>query len=141
MAKQTLTELQKVEKAMNKLRNKLKRADLDYTVQVSITSIAPTEIVYAAQMTALANGLRPATFISHESIDDLVSQIKGFTETLDQVVLEKAYHEGQIIAARNTILGHEDAIKELENPTEDGEAEEQEAEAEPTPEPEENKEA
>lgn len=123
MADRITNDLQKIERAMNKLRNKLKRADLDYTVQFSIDSTNPTKVVYAAQMTALAQGLRPATFISHVGVDNLIEQIKGFTKELNWEKLEIAYHQGQIHAATNTIKSHEEAIEEIKNPKEKTEEE------------------
>ncbi len=114
MADKTTNDLIKVERAMNKLKRKVKRSDLDYNVQFSVNSVQPSHVVYTAQMTALAMGLRPATFISHTSVDDLVAQIKGFTDSLDWKKMEIAYHKGQISAAEKTIEGHQEAIDEAE---------------------------
>lgn len=131
MADKTTNDLQKVERAMNKLKRKVKRADLDYNVQFSINSVNPTEVVYAAQMTPLAEGLRPATFISHVSAEDLIAQVKAFTESLDWEKLEIAYHNGQIVSAEKTIQGHKEAIEELENPTQTETEEESSTEEDP----------
>lgn len=114
MADKITNDLQKVERAMNKLKRKVKRADLDYNVQFSVNSVKPAHVVYTAQMTALAVGLRPATFISHVSVEDLIAQIKGFTDNLDWKKMEVAYHNGQISAAEKTIEGHKEAIEEVE---------------------------
>jgi hypothetical protein len=121
-------ELRKVEKAMVKLRNKAKRADLNYTVQVSINSTDPTKMAYAAQMTAPAEGLAPVTFISYESFDDLLSKIKTATKGIDFEEIEKAYHAAQIEACERTIAFHKDRVARIDNP----EAEDGEAEAQPT---------
>jgi len=115
---ETKAELQKAEKAMVKLRNKVKRADLDYTVQVSINSTEPTVVHYAAQMTAPANGLAPITFVCN-TLDELVAKIKEAQDELNYDNIEKAYHQAQIEACHRTIQGHEDRIKELDNPQED----------------------
>lgn len=111
----TTNDLRRVERAMNKLKRKIKRADLDYNVQFSVNAMKPSAIIYSAQMTPLAVNLRPATFISHVSVDDLVAQIEGFTENLDWDKMEIAYHTGQINSAEHTIEGHKEAIAELEN--------------------------
>lgn len=113
----TQTELKNIEKAVVKLVNKIKRADSDYTIQASINSTDKTVVRYAAQITTGANGLMPLTFISLTS-SELIDKIKEATKNLDYDVVEKAYHEAQIVACKRTIQGHEDRIQEIENPTE-----------------------
>ena len=114
-ADKTTNDLRRVERAMNKLKRKVKRADLDYNVQFSVNSTKPTVTAYSAQMTPLAVNLRPATFISYKSVDDLVAQIEGFTKDLNWDKMEEAYHIGQINAAEHTIEGHKEALEELKN--------------------------
>jgi hypothetical protein len=111
----TENDLRRVERAMNKLKRKVKRSDLDYNVQFSVNAMKPSAVIYSAQMTPLAVNLRPATFISHVSVDDLVAQIEGFTNNLDWDKMEEAYHKGQINSAEHTIEGHKEALEELKN--------------------------
>ena len=120
-------DLQKIEKAVVKLQNKLKRADINYTVQVSIASVDPTKVTYAAQLTPPADSLAPITFIDHESADSLVAQIKASTKHIDLEKVEVAYHKAQIEACERTKLAHEERIKAIENPEpeEPAEAEEE----------------
>lgn len=115
---ETLDSLRKVEKVVVKLRNKMNRADLNYTVQVSVNSVDPTKLAYAAQITAPAEGLAPVTFISYESMDDLISKIKTATKGIDYEEIEKAYHAAQIEACQRTIAFHEERVKAIDNPEE-----------------------
>ena len=117
--------LKSAEKAIVKLRNKLKRVDLNYTVQISINSTDPTRVAYAAQMTPPAEGLAPVTFISYESMEDLVKKIKLATEHIDYTEVEKAYHAAQIEACERTIQGHRDRLEVLESDGEEDGAEAQ----------------
>lgn len=108
-------QLRKAERATVRLRNKQSRADLDYTVQVSISSVDPTVVRWAMQMTPPAEGLAPITVIALTP-EDLIEKIKSYTKHIDLEDIEKAYHKAQIEACKRTITGHEERIKELENP-------------------------
>lgn len=114
MADSVTQNIQKIEKLMVKLRNKIKRVDLDYTVQVSSNSTDPTKIMYAAQMTAPANGLAPVTFVD-ENANVIIENIKMLIKSLDYDAVEIAYHQAQIEACKRTIKGHEERLAELEN--------------------------
>lgn len=120
--KETVQDLRKIERAISKLRNNLKRADLDFTVQVSIASTDPGAVRYAAQMTAPAIGLAPITFIA-DTADELVEQIKFSTKKIDYAAVEVAFHEAQIQSCERTIVGHRERIEEIKNPPKDEESE------------------
>ena len=117
-------ELQKAEKAIVKLRNKIKRADLDYTVQISISSVDPTKIRYAAQMTPPAQGLAPVTFIK-DTADELVEAIKSAAKHIDYEQVEIAYHKAQMEACDRTKQGHQDRIDEILKPKDEEQATEE----------------
>lgn len=111
--KGTGQELREMERAFAKLRNKLKRADLDYTVQVSINSTDPQTVVYACQMVAPANNLAPIRIIA-TSASELMAKIKVATENIDLKAVEIAYHKAQIDACDRTKLGHQERLAEIE---------------------------
>ena len=112
-------ELKKIEKVVLKLRNKMKRADIDYTVQLSRNSADPGKIRYAVSMTAPANGLAPVVFIADTS-EELIRQVKESAKNIDYAAIEIAYHEAQIKSCERTIIGHQERIEAIKN----GEAEE-----------------
>lgn len=112
-------ELKKIEKVVLKLRNKMKRADIDYTVQLSRNSADPGKIRYAVSMTAPANGLAPVVFIADTS-EELIKQVKESAKNIDYAAIEIAYHEAQIKSCERTIIGHQERIEAIKN----GEAEE-----------------
>lgn len=114
MAQSTVDqELKKIFRAFAKFRNNLKRADLDFTVQVSISSPDPKTVVYAAQTTQPANGLAPIRVIAY-SADELIEKIKVASKNIDQRALEIAYHKEQMASCDRTKLGHQERIEELE---------------------------
>ena len=118
MSKDIGKNLHDAERAMNRLRNKFNKVDSDYVVQISISSVDPGTVKYAASLTAPANGLQPVAFIA-DTAQDLVKQIKAFTKNVDYKMIEIAYHKAQIEACHRTIQGHEDRIKELEEEKEE----------------------
>ncbi len=112
MQKELEKDLKKIEKVVVKLVNKLKRSDLDYTVQASINSTDRTVVKYAAQITPPAEGLAPITMISLTS-EELIDKIKVATKNIDYEKVEQAYHEAQIQACERTIKGHKERIEEI----------------------------
>lgn len=112
---QTTKDLQNIEKAVVRLRNKLNRVDINYNIQISISSTDPEHVTYAAQLTSPAEGLAPMTFIA-DSAEEIITQIKVTTKSINQEKVEIAYHKAQIKSCERTILGHEERIKAIENP-------------------------
>ena len=106
-------ELEKVEKVAHKLRNNMKRADIDFTVQVSRNTADPGTTRWALSMTAPANGLSPIVFIAYSS-EELIKQIKESIKNIDYQAVEIAYHNAQIEACNRTILGHKERIELIE---------------------------
>lgn len=113
MSKTLESDLRKIDKEAQKLKRSLKRADLDYTVQISMNSAQPNEIHYALSMTAPAQGLAPIMFINKSS-EDLITMIKAAQKNFDADAVERAYHEAQIKACENTILGHKERLEDMD---------------------------
>jgi len=118
---ETGQELRKIEKAFVKLRNNIKRSDMDYIVQVSINSTDPDTVIYAAQMTAPANGLAPIRLLA-STAEELIAKLKVATKNIDEKAIEIAYHKAQMESCDRTKLGHEERIAELEAEDEEEEA-------------------
>lgn len=112
-------DLEKIEKVAYKLRNNMRRADIDFTIQASRNTTDPGITRWALSMTAPANNLAPIVFIALTP-EDLIKQIKGSIKNLDHAAVEKAYHQAQIDACERTIAGHKERIETIDK----GEAEE-----------------
>lgn len=108
------------EKLAIKIKKKARRNDLDFTVQVSVSSNDPKSVYYAAQITPFAEGIAPQTFIAksgQELLDKMQAALDGKVSPSD---IERAYHESQITHAKRTIEFHEGNIKAIdETPIED----------------------
>ena len=102
----------KAEKLAIKLKKKLKRNDLDFSIQVSLSSADPGKIYYALQLTPVADGVAPMTFIKSDP-DKLIEAIEAQLEKVDTAAVEVAYHEGQINHAKRTITFHQERIDEI----------------------------
>lgn len=105
--------IQKAEKLALKIKKAAHRADLDYSIQVSMSSADPGVIYYALQLTPLADGLAPMTFIK-KTPEDLITAIEAQLENLDEAYIEKAYHEAQVTHAERTIKFHQERIAQIQ---------------------------
>lgn len=106
-------ELKSARTLVNKIVKRLKRNDLDWTVQISINSTRPDRVNYCAQIEAPANGLQPITWVK-ESWSELEQALKLAEKGLDQDAVEKAWHESEIKRAEALINYHKEAIEALE---------------------------
>lgn len=122
-AETTAVQLKKMYKAFAKIRNNMNRVDLDFTVQVSINSTDPDTVIYAAQMTAMADGLAPYRIITTD-YDKIIEVMKLAAKKIDQRAVEIAYHKEQIAAGKRTIQGHEERLADIESGKADSDFEE-----------------
>ena len=106
-------ELKKARNLVNKIIKNLGRADVDWVVQVSITSVRPDKLNYCAQIEAPANGLAPITFVK-DSWGELEEALKKAEKELDQKAVEKAFYASQIKMAEEKQKFFEEKLMELE---------------------------
>lgn len=104
--------MKKARNLVNKIVKKLGRADLEYTIQASISSIHPDKVVYCAQIEAPANGLAPLTWIC-DSKEELIKKLTLSEKGLDQKAIEKAYIEAEIKRAKEKQEFFEEKLLEL----------------------------
>ena len=106
-------ELLKCRNLINKIVKKLGRSDLEWTVQLSVSTVHPESVKYCAQIEAPANGLTPITWVK-DSYKELEEALKLAEKGLDQNAVEKAYIESQIKMAVEKSKFFEEKLKELE---------------------------
>lgn len=106
-------ELKKVRNIVNRIVKNLGRADIDWVVQVSITSVRPDKLNYCVQIEAPANGLAPITWVK-DTWEELEEALKKAEKELDKEAVEKAYLASQIKAAEEKKSFFEEKLMELE---------------------------
>lgn len=106
-------EFMELRKLVNQILKNLNRNDLDWTVQVSISSIESRGLTYSCQIQSPSNTLRPITFIK-KSYKELKEALEVAAKELnaDQVAL--AYHNAEIQRSKEKLDFHEREAKELE---------------------------
>lgn len=107
-------ELKTARNLVNKIIKNLGRADIDYTIQTSISSIHPDSIKYCVQIEAPANGLAPITWVK-DSWKELEDALKEAEKNLDTKAVEKAFYASQIKAAEEKQKFFEEKLLELSN--------------------------
>lgn len=110
--------MQKAERLAIKIKKKIKRNDLDFSVQVSVSSQDPGTVYYALQITPVAEGIAPMTFIDPDA-DKFIEKIEKQLENLDPTMVEKEYHKAQITHAERTITFHKERITEIDKENEE----------------------
>lgn len=99
---------------INKIIKNFKRNDLDWTAQLSISSVHPDKISYCVQIEAPANGLAPVTFVK-DSWEELEEALKQAEKNLDTEAIEKAYYASEVKRAEEKKKFFEEKLMELEN--------------------------
>lgn len=101
-------------KEILKIVKNLKNNQIDWTVQVSESSLRPASIAYSAQIEAPAAGLQPLTWVK-DSPTELLEALKDAAENgVDALKVEKAWHEAEIKRAEQLIKAHKLKLDELE---------------------------
>ena len=105
--------MKKARNLVNKIVKKLGRADIDWVVQTSITSVHPEKLNYCVQIEAPANGLAPITFVK-ETWGELEEALKKAEKELDTKAVEKAFIASQIKMSEEKRKFFEEKLRELE---------------------------
>lgn len=114
-------QLQKLEKLVKKvIRKSLKNNTLDYTVQITVSSIEPGKLKYAALISSPANGVQPVTFV-YDSYDLLVAALEAAEKDFNRQKVEVAFHQSRINSYESKILQHKERVAILESPDYDPE--------------------
>lgn len=109
-------QLLKLEKLAKRIiRKSLKDNTLDYTVQITVSSLQPEKLQYACQITSPANGVQPITFI-FDDYKTLVASLEEAEKELNPTKVEVAFHENRINTYKNKIAQHEERVVQLNDP-------------------------
>lgn len=117
-AKEQLLKLEKITKKI--IRKSLKDNTLDYTVQITVSSLNPGKLQYACQISSPAGGVQPITFI-FDDYKTLESSLEEAEKELNPLKVEIAFHKNRINNYKNKTAQHEERVKQLEDPEYDPE--------------------
>lgn len=109
-------QLLKLEKLAKKLiRKSLKNNTLDYTVQLTVSSLEPSKIKYAAQISSPEKGVQPITFV-FDNYKTLEASLEEAIKELNPIKVEEAFHENRINTYKNKIQQHEARLTIIRGP-------------------------
>ena len=109
--KESLLELEKLVRKV--IRKSLKDNLLDYTCQFTVSSLEPSKVKYATQISSPANGVQPITFI-FDSFADLKNSLMEAETEIDGEKVELIFHQSRINTYKNKIESHEARMKAIE---------------------------
>jgi hypothetical protein len=112
-AAEQLSELERITKKV--IRKSLKNNTLDYTVQITMSSLEPGKIKYACQITSPAQGVQPITFI-FDSYELLEASLREAENELNPRKVEITFHQNRVNTLRSKADQHEARAKQLEDP-------------------------
>lgn len=119
-AREQLSKLEKIVKKV--LRKSLKNNTLDYTVQISISSLAPGQTKYSAMISSPNKDVQPILF-SYDSYEMLEAALVEAQTAYNPRTVEIAFHNSRINSYEAKMEQHKERIKQLEDPEYDPEAE------------------
>lgn len=117
-AKEQLQELEKLVKKV--IRKSLKDNTLDYTVQITTSSLEPSKVKYAALISSPNSGVQPITFI-FDNFNDLKAALVESETEIDKKKIELTFHKSRINTYETKILQHKERIVKLESDEEEPE--------------------
>lgn len=117
----TTKSLLEAEKLVQKIKNKVKRHDLDYTIQAVIDSTTPNTIRFAVRVTPLNEAVGPIIFVANSGPELLEKLQYRLDNGLDEDELMINYHESMVKNVEKTLKYHQDKIEELNNKEEEEE--------------------
>lgn len=112
-ARQQLLELEKLTKKV--IRKSLKNNTLDYTVQITISSLDPGKLQYAAHISSPASGVSQITFV-YDTFDLLLTALQEAEKKFNPEKVEIAFHQNRMNVYKSKISQHEQRVKVLESP-------------------------
>lgn len=100
------------------IRLAFKDNTLDYTVQISATSLEPGKVKYGFMINGLKKEIQPVA-MSFYGYAECKAVLEGLLKEYNPVELEKLFHRGRINVYTNAIKSHRDRLDEIEkNPEE-----------------------
>lgn len=114
-------QLLKLEKLVKKvIRKSLKNNTLEYTVQITTSSLEPGKLKYAAHISSPAAGVQPVTMV-FDNYALLEAALEEAVTEFNPQKVELAFHESRVNSYKNKIAQHEQRMDVLQHPDYDPE--------------------
>lgn len=103
-----------LEKLVRKvIRVAFKDNTLDYTVQISTSSLEPGKVKYGFMINGLKKEIQPIA-MSYYSYADCKAVLEGLLLEVNPVEVEKMFHQGRINVYNHAISSHQERLEEIE---------------------------
>lgn len=109
--KQNMLDLERLIKKV--IRKGFKDNTLDYTVQISISSMEPGKVKYGFMINGLKKEIQPIA-LSYYSYQDCKNVLEGMLKEVNPLEVEMSFHQGRINVYTNAISSHEERLKYIE---------------------------
>ena len=114
-------QLLKLEKLLKKIiRKSLKNNTLDYTAQITVSSLEPGKLKYAAHISSPSREVQDITYV-YDNFSQLETMLEESLKSFNPQKVEVAFHESRINSYKAKILQHEARVKVLQDPNFDPE--------------------
>ena len=108
---QSILELEKLVRKI--IRLSFKDNTLDYTVQISATSLEPGKVKYGFMINGLKKEIQPIA-MSYYSFGECKAVLEGMLKEIDTLKVEKMFHRGRINVYNNAISSHQERLDYLD---------------------------
>lgn len=105
-------DIKKLKVKINKILKNMKRSDLDWTIQTSVSSTEPNQLYYSALIASPNQSLQPITWVK-KSYEELEEALETSAKVLDDKEVMKAYYKAEIQRAETLIKYYNDKTEAL----------------------------
>lgn len=95
------------------IRRSFKDNTLDYTVQISTSSLEPGKVKYGFMINGLKKEIQPIA-LSYYSYNDCKNVLEGLLTEVNMEELEKMFHQGRVNVYKHAIESHEERLKYID---------------------------
>jgi hypothetical protein len=108
---ENVLELEKIIKKV--IRKSFKDNTLDYTCQISVSSLEPGKVKYGFMINGLKKEIQPIA-MSYYSYNEAKTVLEGLLVEINHEDVEKMFHQGRINVYTNAIKSHEERLAHIE---------------------------
>lgn len=95
------------------IRLAFKDNTLDYTVQISATSLEPGKVKYGFMINGLKKEIQPIA-LSFYTYEECKSVLEGLLQEVSPLEVEKMFHKGRMNVYKNAISSHQERLDKIE---------------------------